>query len=295
MGPGPAIALALSSAAFPASHAASGAQDASGTDVIAGDADRADRLTVPVHIGSAGPFRFLLDTGAQNTVIATSLAHELALPAGLPAVIVGVAGRHPVETVEIEEILLGRRNAYALRAPLLDRTDIGADGILGLDSLRGNRVLLDFRRNLIAVSDAKSLGGDSGYEIVVRARSREGQLIVTNAEIDGVRASVVIDTGAQASIGNRALQRALARRQRLDQTVITSVTGQQVTADMGMARMLAFDDLNIQNISIAYADAPAFAHLGLDQRPALLLGMRELRAFRRVAIDFATRKVLFDL
>jgi len=27
----------------------------------------------------------------------------------------------------------------------------------------------------------------------------------------------------------------------------------------------------------------------------MLLGMRELRLFKRVAIDFATRKVMFDL
>ena len=53
--------------------------------------------------------------------------------------------------------------------------------------------------------------------------------------------------------------------------------------------------LRLQNLSIAFADAPPFRRLGLDERPAMLLGMNELRAFRRVAIDFATRKVLFDL
>ena len=37
------------------------------------------------------------------------------------------------------------------------------------------------------------------------------------------------------------------------------------------------------------------AALGLDKKPALMLGMRELRLFRRVAIDFAARKVFFDL
>jgi hypothetical protein len=46
---------------------------------------------------------------------------------------------------------------------------------------------------------------------------------------------------------------------------------------------------------IAYAGSPAFTALGLDKKPALLLGMRDLRSLDRVAIDFSTRKILFDV
>ena len=35
--------------------------------------------------------------------------------------------------------------------------------------------------------------------------------------------------------------------------------------------------------------------IGLDDRPAMVLGMSELKLFKRVAIDFKQRKVLFDL
>ena len=49
------------------------------------------------------------------------------------------------------------------------------------------------------------------------------------------------------------------------------------------------------NVWIAFAEAPAFEALGLHKKPALLLGMRDLRSFDRVAIDFATRRILFDL
>jgi len=53
---------------------------------------------------------------------------------------------------------------------IFDAQNIGADGIIGIDSLPGQRVLLDFGRNLMTVGDARSLGGDKGYEIVVTAR-----------------------------------------------------------------------------------------------------------------------------
>ena len=48
-------------------------------------------------------------------------------------------------------------------------------------------------------------------------------------------------------------------------------------------------------LRIAYVDAPAFAAQRLSRRPALLLGMRELRTTNRIQIDFLHRKVLFGV
>ena len=106
---------------------------------------------------------------------------------------------------------------------------------------------------------------------------------------------VVIDTGAEGSIGNRALQKALARRHNTYSATLLSVTGQTITADVALARQLTVDRLFINNVVIAYADSPTFAALKLDRRPAVLLGMRELRLFKRVAIDFQGHRVLFDV
>ncbi len=291
----PAIALLLAAGALPQTHAASGAQGASEVDVVSTATDSHDRMTVPVRIGEHGPFNFLIDTGAQNTVVASSLATQLALVPSGRAVVVGVAGRESVDTVSIEEIGLGRRSFYGLTAPLLERGNIGADGIVGIDSLQDQRVLIDFANHRMAIGDAASLGGNNGYEIVVRARRRSGQLIMTNAIIDGVRVDVVIDTGAETTIGNMALKRALSRHGSGEQAQLTSVTGQQVMADIGTARALDFGHLQIRNVLLAFTQAPPFEVLDLERHPAMLLGMRELRLFQRVAIDFSTRKILFDL
>ena len=288
-------AIAMLSAALPQTHAAQSAQDATQTDVVATRADAADRMTVPVRIGANGPYRFMIDTGAENTVVSSEVAQRLALPAGRSAILMGVAGSQRVPTVEIDEIGLGRRTYYTLTAPVVEARHIGADGIIGLDSLQKQRVLIDFRRNLIAIDDARNLGGNAGFEIVVTARRRSGQLIMTDARIDGIKVAVVIDTGAETTIGNRALQRALGRRGRLPPTVLYSVTGQSLPADLAMGEKLQIQDLAIGNVLVAFADSPPFGYLGLEQKPAMLLGMREMRMFPRVAIDFASRQVLFDL
>ena len=273
-----------------------GGQQASETDVIATDGDRHARMTVPVRMGVHGPFNFLIDTGSQNTAISTRVAERMALKPSSRAKLIGVVGTAMVDMVELEQIDLGRRSFYGLLAPLLDAGDMGADGIIGLDSLQGQRVLVDFRRDLIAVNDAKTLGGNRGFEIVVTARRRSGQLIMTDAVLDGVRVEVVIDTGAETSIGNRALQLAMKRRHSPQGTAeLRSVTGQRMLAELGLGRRMKVDDITFRNVLIAYVDSPAFAALDLNAKPALLLGMRDLRGFDRVAIDFASRKVFFDV
>ena len=198
-------------AAFPVLATQDGGQQTGQTDVVALRKDDHNRMTVPVRVLDQGPFQFLIDTGAQNTVLSTALAGKLALVPNRRAKLVGVAGSEMVDTVEIDQIDLGRRSYYGLTAPLLQGEHIGADGIVGLDSLQDQRVLMDFRKGLMAINDAKTLGGNAGYEIVVTARRMSGQLIMTDAVIDGVHTSVVIDTGAENSIGNLSLQRALAR------------------------------------------------------------------------------------
>jgi hypothetical protein len=269
------------------------------SEVIAGSADRYSRMTVPVRIEGRGPYRFMIDTGSQATVVSRRLGQELKLQSLGQATVVGMAARKQVELVRLDGLELASRMFDNLHAPLLEAEHIGADGILGLDSLQDLRVMIDFRADSIAVDDAKALGGDRGYEIVVRARNKLGRLIITDAEMDGIPIAVVIDTGSQGSIGNLPLQRRLRARKGTEVTA-TDVTGTEIVAHLDSARNLRIGpsvgrSLTLQGLSVGYADAPAFEALGLGSRPALVLGIQDLRLFDRVAIDFAQRTVLFDL
>src|SRR5688500_4429483 len=181
-------------------------------EVLDIDRERYDRMTVAVTIQGQGPFDFMIDTGAQATVLSRALADQLQLNDRGSATLVGMASSRTVETTPIEDFTLGRRNFYIRQAPVVEGENIGsADGILGLDSLQDQRVLLDFHNREIAVADAEDLGGNRGYEIVVKARELRGQLIITSARLDGVRVEVIVDTGAQGSVGNLALLNRLRR------------------------------------------------------------------------------------
>jgi len=269
-----------------------GLPQSSAVEVVAAKADRHDRLTVPVRIG---PFDFLIDTGSQNTVFSRSLADRLALPAGPKVQVIGIADVLPTDTAHVDALDLGRLTLSGLYVPLLEERHMGAEGILGTDALQDRRVLLDFTSNRMQIGGTRELGGNNGYEIVVQAKRRSGQLIMTNAEIDGVRTHVIIDTGADTSVGNRALQQALSHRNSGTQISLLSATGHTITADLGFPRKLSIGTIENTNLLVAYADTPVFAVLELDKKPALLLGMRELRLFKRIAIDFSSRRVYFAL
>lgn len=282
-------------AALPVFAGQDGQQQAAATDVVAIRKDQWSRMTVPVKVVEQGPFRFLIDTGSQNTVLSRELATRLSLVSNRKARLISVAGTQMVDMVDLDQIDLGRRSYYGLSAPVLESEHMGADGILGLDSLQDQRVLVDFKKGLMAIDDAKNLGGNRGFEIVVEARRRSGQLIMADAKLEGIKVQVVIDTGAETSIGNIALQKALTRKRKAEKIELLSVTGHQVSADLSYARWLEIADVRFNNVAIAYTDAPAFKALKLDSRPSLLLGMRDLRSLDRLAIDFSSRRILFDV
>lgn len=270
------------------------ATEAATADQLQLEADRYERLTVPVTIGGQGPYRFFIDTGAQATVVTERIVSELKLLPSGRATLVAMGSSQTVDTIEIDDLEFADRTFSGLVSPLLKRQHIGADGILGLDSLQDLRVLIDFGEDSMTVADADDLGGNAGYEIVVRARSKLGQMIITDARINEVKTAVIIDTGAQNSMGNLELMRRLRARERETLTT-TDVHGAQVSSQLAIARSVVIGDMELSSVPIGFADSPAMIALGYTDRPALILGMGNLRLFERVAIDFSSRRVLFDL
>lgn len=259
--------------------------------------DAVDRMTVPVSIGDKGPYHFVVDTGAERTVISRELAGELGLNAGPSARLHTMTGENSVGTVIIPSLGVSRDRMTDVRAPALARANLGAVGMLGLDSLKKARVLLDFRQQTMTIvpSDVP-LGRRDPDEIVVTAKSRFGQLILTDAEANGHRASVIVDTGSQISIGNEALRRKLMgkRLKGPPQTIeLISVTGESMLAQYMFVSEIKIGGVTLTDLPIAFAEVHPFRKLGLNRKPALMLGMNGLRAFDRVSVDFANRKIRF--
>ena len=259
--------------------------------------DSTDRMTVAVRVGDSGPYRFLVDTGAERTVISRQLAEHLGLAAGARTRMQSVAGPSDTATVDIPALHVNARHFAVKDAPSLESDNIGADGLLGVDSLAGSQVMFDFRAGKMAIGPSNSGNvKDEPDTIVVEAKRRHGRLMFTHAFVEGRRAMVVVDTGSQVSVGNLKLRRRLLGDRPVGTTTeLRTVAGESIVAEIYALKSIDIDGITLKKLEIAFVDSPIFSQLDVDDKPALLLGMNAMRAFNKVSIDFAARRVRFVL
>jgi predicted aspartyl protease len=269
------------------------AQEPAPEEVVLGATS--DRMTVPVHVAESGPYPFVIDTGAQRTVISRELAGTLGLVAGRVVRLTDMAGTSSVGTAVIPALRVARVSGGRVEAPALDAADLGADGILGIDQLQGHAVTIDFDRRVMEVQPSRARARRERPrlpdEVVIEARSMLGQLVVTDAAYRGRKVRVVLDTGAAVTMGNDALRRMAERTAPLKPVALTSVTGTRLSAGYTQIGKFRVGDVSFDNLPVAFSAPAPFRQFGLEDRPALLLGMDALKLFRRVRIDFANREV----
>ena len=255
------------------------------------------RLTVPVMVNGTGPYNFVVDSGADTSVVGLRIARSLQLPLGRQAILHSMTSRNIVDRVKVDRLTLGPTTVRNLQLPALRESDIGGDGMVGIDALVQQRLLMDFEKRLIKVEDArvpvKALPG----EIVVIGRRYRGQLILTQVRAANLQLQAVIDTGTQITIGNLALRDKLIRKNRgkFITVPVTGVTGETINIEIAKVAELQLGPVVLHDVPMAFADVPPFRLFGISDKPALLLGTDILESFRRISLDFRSRKVRFQL
>ncbi|HEY0627477.1 MAG TPA: retroviral-like aspartic protease family protein [Allosphingosinicella sp.] len=255
------------------------------------------RLSVDVRVNGRGPYRFLVDSGADTSVVGLRIANDLQLPLGTPAILNNMTARNLVDRVRVDELALGSSTVRNLQLPALREADLGGEGMLGIDALVEQRLMMDFEKRLIQVEDARQPVKRYPGEIVVVARRNRGQLILTEVRAAGLPLDAVIDTGSEITIGNLALRDRLIQKGRGKFWTITTTGVTGVTMELQLARIseLTLGPITLRDVPMAFADVPPFGVFGLSDEPALLLGTDILETFRRVSLDFKSRKVRFQL
>jgi predicted aspartyl protease len=263
--------------------------------------DRSDRMTVPVSINGSEEFPFIVDTGSERTVISNELAKRLKLESGPQLKLATITGPAYAESFLIENLSMNTINIDLIEAPGLERQNLGGYGLLGIDSLEDHKVLLNFEEQKMEVLPSRRRSGLGKVErdmIIVTAKRKAGRMILSDANIGGMRVDIILDTGAEWSMGNIALRDKLrARDRRYDYVPVTmtSVTGDVLAGNRTQIRGIVIGGITIGDLPVTFADNFAFKALKLDNKPAILLGMDALKLFDRVMVDFANRRVGFDL
>jgi predicted aspartyl protease len=259
--------------------------------------DRIGRIIVPITVNGHGPFQFLLDTGANRTVLTPRLVAELGLQISRDDTVTlnGVTGAEVVPTVFIERVSAGDLAIENQRLPVAYALGGDVDGVLGVDGLGNKRVLVDFVHHKLEIRASRSA---VALADVTRTRTRFefGLLMIATGHVGPVRVNAVIDTGSEYTLGNSALRNALNWREEATQSNTTEVIGQTLTKQLGLqhvVRDVVVADTRTHYVNVVFGDFYMFKLWDLDKDPTLVIGMDLMGGLDTLVIDYGRREVQF--
>jgi predicted aspartyl protease len=255
--------------------------------------DRIGRIWAPVMINGKGPFRLVLDTGASDSAITASVAAALGLvPSPSHLVLVhGVAGSAIVPTVQVDSLAVGDLDVASATLPIIANALGGAEGVLGTAGFSDKRIDIDFLHDRITIVRSHGQHAPLGFITLPLERSGPGLLMVPGS-VAQVHVHAVIDTGAERSIGNEALRRALVSRHALGTPdKIYDVTTHVQGGEMFESPPIMLGEIEIRGARITYGEVHVFEHWHLTREPALLIGMDALGLLDELIIDYQRREL----
>jgi predicted aspartyl protease len=258
--------------------------------------DRVGRIVVPVMVNGRGPFRFILDTGANATVISPHLANLLGLPVDTSRTVVmnGVTGGMIVPTASVDSIETHGLALEGQRLAVSDASGIGTDGVLGVDALWHKVVLVDFNSDSVRVYEA-SAHRPSDALTRLPAKLRLGNLLMVDALVSTHKIKAIIDTGGQRTLGNPALYAMLGyRHETAARDAAADVIGATNAKQPGERRIVhsvVMGDLRVANLVVTFGDFHIFKLWNLGSQPALVIGMDMIGTLGQFGVDYLRREV----
>lgn len=259
--------------------------------------DRVGRIVVPVLINGKGPFRFLVDTGADGSLVSAALVSELGL---VPNQIrnervEGTTGTEQLPCVTVDSLSIGSIVKHNVRLPV-SRSPVmtGLDGILGMAGFGAVRVVVDFRHNRVAVN--RSSRGLPTSFLDIHAQRSAGGLLIIPARVGDIPVEAVIDTGATETLGNAALRKALLREAAANAAGarIYGVTRQVSNGGVAVSPAIYLGPAAVLGLRVVYSDIPIFKTWHLDSQPALIIGMNALGVVNVLVLDYPHARIYLE-
>ncbi|MDR6626933.1 aspartyl protease family protein [Caulobacter segnis] len=257
--------------------------------------DAAGRLSVKALVNGEGPFDFLIDTGATASVIASEITDRLGLRRTSTGRLHSIAGAESVAMTHVASLAVGKRLRRDMTVAVLPRALLLIDGVLGLDWLGKASLLLDFGRQRMVVGQPLPI--PDAQTAIVESRLIRSGLTLIDARIPRERIIAFIDTGSTTTAGNLALMEAAIRGGSLlgaaGDAELRGVTGQVMHGRAATLTRLTLGEMTLRNAPLIVGPIHTFDYWGLNDRPAIVIGVDILRAFDTVAIDFKRNEVRF--
>ena len=258
------------------------------------------QIVLPVFINHSGPYDFLLDTGADTTVVGPSLADERHLSTQGTVPISG-AGFHESASIAHLDLLQAGSHAVpgqeALVFGLLNLRSVDSHirGILGEDFLEHFDMMIDNAHKLLCLDDSGVMRSEvkgphtplvtpepapdsnpSPMLLIISARLSEGTSPVRLKLDSGTNAPFLYNTSGHMAFGGE------------------SVIGSGADGDGKVFSALPPQDVEIGSIRLTSVTFMALAHPLKDSGRKDFDGLLSLDLFRRVFINHTDRYVVLE-
>jgi predicted aspartyl protease len=236
-------------------------------------------VVVAVHVQGVGPLDFLLDTGADSTVVHPDLAQRLGLkPTGQVELITLAGARYVPQataTVALGEATLGPIEVLIHDLAAARAADPHLVGILGRNALRRTSFTLDHGRRRVVLGRVPG-GAGVPYEDV------EGRTVVdARLRCDGEPIRMALDSGVGAVV---LFQRSRPLPVDAPDTVRAHTNTGETRLRAGRLDALCLGPTRMLDVPVAVQEAEAAAGRIED-------GLLPTRLFRRVHFDLEHRTV----
>jgi predicted aspartyl protease len=254
-------------------------------------------ILLPTQVNGAGPFDFILDTGAGTSLLSAELAHQLKIKVLGTKEGQSAGGKVSVSLAKIESLALGHARIEDVEVGIVDLGHIAKaigtkiDGDVGYNFLKHFRVAIDYQIGEIRFDDPKrfeSLGTSAKTEVPLRLASPSKPLVLVDVHANGRGPfQFAIDTGTSTT----AVAPEVARQLGIEGSPIGPLTtgGSQVNVTAGNLKSFQVGGARIDDLVVVVADFFAMLSQAVGAKLDGIVGYNFLRNFR-VVMDYPTEK-----
>lgn len=272
---------------------------ASERQVIPFELNEYDHMVVRVEVNGNDRATAVIDTAATFPMInwrTAKLAEIPELEENPPMVsVLGLTGEEIFPVVSLDTLTVG--NVLKTDVPVALNADfnvLGTQNVLPASAFEGDVLDFDFENQLVMVYNGRP---DRSVKLVpssIRYKDRGGLIFIT-VEINGRKGKALIDTGSNVTfINSRFAEYSNTWTNEEKTQRLQGATKGDLALRIATARSMEIGDYHISRTDILVSDPPLFEFLGINEEPAMVLGIDLLSAFR-MQIDRRHNRLILSL